>query len=529
MMAKPHLRLKASAAAVAGAAYHGGSTTARDVASWHAPRLSADAEILPNLGTLVGRTRDLDRNNGIAESGFRTVVDNVLGSGLRVTPRPDYYALGKSKTWADGWAREVRALWESYYWSTACHAGDSLTGDKVTELIANAEMLNGDGIGLPLWVPERGDGWSTKMDTVESDRLCNPNGEPPTRRLRGGIEFDAYGAPIAYHFRKTHPGDTMLDSSVDGMTWERVPRRTAFGRLRVIHFFDAKRSGQTRGKPMLSASLPTFKNLDRYQQAELQAAVVNAMIAAIIETPLDGEDVVAMFEKDRDYYMDQRRKHAVRLESGMMAALFPGDKLASFAPNRPAAAFDAFMTHLERFVGLSYDLPYELLMKDFSKLNYVTARAMRAEAWRSITRRRDRLVTGWLEPWYALWLEEAVSARKVEAPDFYAKRAAWQRVRVIGPGRGTLDPLKETQASQAAIDAGLSTLEHECGERGLDWNEVAEQRAAERARLADLGLPDHAAIRAANPIPPARERDADQDDDETNRPAPGRDPERVPG
>lgn len=35
---------------------------------------------------------------------------------------------------------------------------------------------------------------------------------------------------------------------------------------------------------------------------------------------------------------------------------------------------------------------------------------------------------------------------------------------------------------------GLSTLEAECAGQGLDWEEVLEQRAREKAKLAELGL-----------------------------------------
>lgn len=502
-------------------AHDGASLTARDVAAWVPRRLSADAEIIPEIGTLVGRARDLDRNSGIAESGISTIIDNVLGSGLRVSPRPDYQALGRTKAWADGWAREVRALWESYYWTTACDATDKLTGDQITAQIARAVMVNGDAVSLPLWIPDRGDGWATKMQTVESDRLCNPFGQSERLAFRGGIEFDPYGAPIAYHIRRTHPGDSVSISSDDcGFgQWERIPRRAPHGRLRVLHVYDAKRSGQSRGKPMLTSVLPAFKNANRYLQAELQAAVVNALVAAVITTPLEADDIVELFSKDRDALLKARREHAVRLESGMLATLFPGDQLTSFTPSRPATAFDAFMLHLERHIGLGFDLPYELLMKDFSRLNYVTARAMLAEAWRSFMRRRDWLTTTWIEPWFRLWFEEAVNARKIDAPDFYAKAHAWSRVRVIGPGRGTLDPVKEAQAGQLRVDAGFSTLEDECAETGRDWVEVAEQRAAEIARYRELGLPDHSAIRAANPIQSSPDGGRGEPSDASDTPA----------
>ena len=38
------------------------------------------------------------------------------------------------------------------------------------------------------------------------------------------------------------------------------------------------------------------------------------------------------------------------------------------------------------------------------------------------------------------------------------------------------------------MDIGLSTLEADCAGQGLDWEEVLEQRAREKAKLAELGL-----------------------------------------
>lgn len=478
----------------AATAHQGASITTRDVAGWMPRRMSADAEILPEQNELIARARDIDRNNGVAKGGLQTIVDNVIGTGLRLSARPDYIALGKDKVWADRFRRQVQSLFHSWYWSTACHAGDSLTGDQISQQQLRAVLLNGEAIALPLWIADRGDGWATKIQTVESDRLSQPAGRPQTRQFRGGIEFDAFGAPVAYHIRRHHPGDVYGTgffgaNAIDD--WERIPRRTEFGRLRVIHTFDSERSGQSRGKPLLTAVLPQFKNLDRYTQAELQAAVVNALIAMTIETPLDQDSIVELFSKDSDAYMKARAEHATRLESGLMLPLFPGDKAQPFIPGRPATAFGSFVTNIYRLIGVALDLPYELLLKDFSQTNYSSARAALLEAWRSFNRRRDWFGTTWMDPLYALWLEEAVTSGKVDgvtADDFYTHRQAYLRCIWRGPGRGWIDPVKEAQAAEIRVDANLSTLEDECAEQGKDWEEVLDQRATELARMRELGI-----------------------------------------
>jgi len=473
-----------SAASISTGAHAGASWYNRDVAAWMPSRGSADADILPDLDTLVARSRDIDRNNGVAKGGIQTIIDNVIGTGLRLQPRPDYEALGQDKAWSNAWSRKVRSLFQQYWWTTACHAGDSLTGDQLTTQTLRSQLLNGDALTLPLWL-DRGDGFKTKLQTVEADRLSNPRFGMDSVTQRGGIALDTYGAPIAYSIRKTHPGDWLLGGQAGTFAqWEVIPRRTSFGRLRVIHTC----SGQTRGKPLLSAVLAQFKNVDRYSNAELQAAVLNAMIAGIIETPMDQESIVDLFNNDADAYQRARKDQAVKFEAGSLMTLFPGDKMQPFIPQRPAAAFGNFIENMFRIIAVGCDMPYELLLKDFSKTSYASARSSMLEAWRSFHRRRDWMGTMWMDPIYALFLEEVVNDGRIEAPGFYENRAAYQMCRWIGPGRGWIDPLKEANAMEARINSNVSTLEIECAEQGYDWEDILEQRATEIARMKELGI-----------------------------------------
>jgi lambda family phage portal protein len=144
---------------------------------------------------------------------------------------------------------------------------------------------------------------------------------------------------------------------------------------------------------------------------------------------------------------------------------------------------------ISRQIGAAVGLPYELALKDFSKTNYSSARAALMEAWRFFTIRRQWLARYWAAPVYELWLEEAVDLGLVDAPDFYENRAFYSRSKWIGMGRGYIDPTKEAEAAQLRMEISISTLEQECAEQGLDWNEVLEQRRLELARMEELGLP----------------------------------------
>ncbi len=74
--------------------------------------------------------------------------------------------------------------------------------------------------------------------------------------------------------------------------WERIPRETAWGRPIVVHDFDRERAGQHRSSAgTLAPVLKRLKMLIRYDSAELDAAIINAMFGAYVESPFDPEKV----------------------------------------------------------------------------------------------------------------------------------------------------------------------------------------------------------------------------------------------
>jgi len=488
-----------------GAAHAGASLDDKAMLSWNPVKGSPDADLLPDLDTLVARSRDLARNNGVAQGAVQTHLDNIVGTGLRLSCLPDYRALGKDKDWAEEWSTRIESLWQAWANSTNIDAGNSLNFWMMTRLVLRSVLLNGEALGLALWLPSLGR-TATRMQLIEPDRLSNPTGRLDNERLRSGIEIDERGGATAYWIRKTHPGDwygTMM--RFGGDEWERVPAFTPWGRRRVFHIFDRERVGQSRGKPILSAVLPQFRMLDRYQSAELQAAIVNAMIAAFIETPMEQTAVAELFGADPNSeqfksWLQQRREYVAPLRGGAIIPIYPGDKLQPFTPGRPANAFDSFVTGIFRHIAVGLNLPYELLLKDFSKTNYSSARAALLEAWRFFNSSRQWLSSLWATPVYELWLEESINAGLIDAPGFYENREFYMRCKWIGPGRGWIDPVKEAQAAEIRMDGGISTLEDECADQGRDWVEVLEQRAREREVMRSLGLLDAAVRSSQRPV-----------------------------
>ncbi len=495
---------KSAFGTVRGNAHHGASQTNRDIAGWHASRGSADSDLLPDLPQLQYRSRDIRRNNGFAQSIVSTAVEGVVGNGIRFCSQPDYLrlqAIDKSfdKEWAEEFAAQYEAIFHEWWWSTACHAGDTKTGDMLSEEVLYSKFDNGGSFTLPLWLPKRGDGFATKLQTVEIDRLSNPNFAPNTTKLRGGLEFDDDGMLLASHIRDGHPGDAFFLNNTKSMVWRRIPRRTPWGRLRFIHDFDGDRADQTRGKPLLSAVLDQFKNIDRYVKAEIQAAVYNAMIWGAITTPLEHDDIVELFKGDEAAYMKSRAEHAIKMQAGTLATLFPGDKLESFMPQRPAAGFGVFVENIEKIITVATGIPHILSKKDYAKSNYSNTRAALADVYRGYSRRRDRLGAGWLDPINGLLMEEVVNDGRIQAPRFYEFKRAYLRGTWIGPALTYIDKEQEVNGDILAVNSDMDTMQRIAASRGLHWKEVYDQRAVERAYATKIGLQPQIAY---TPTPP---------------------------
>ena len=493
--------LKGAGPGASMSAYQGASYTDLAMSGWNPHAGSADADLLPDLDALTARSRDLDRNNGVMGGAMQTMRDNIVGPVLRLSAMPDYRLLGWSREQAHAWGNDVEAKFRSWAETTECDAARSLNLMGMTIQALGGAMLNGDALALPLWLPRPGHRWSTRLMVMESDRLCTPDALQYRDDIRAGIEFDTYGAPTAYHLLRRHPGDAcgVYGASSARKQWDRVPAFTDWGRQRVIHLHDKERTGQSRGRPIVSAVMREFHMTGKYASNELQASLANSLVAAFLESNLDQESAAALFGDDprKEWNTSMRQAQSIgKLQGAAVIPLPVGARMSSFTPGRPNVAFAAFMEVLERQIGVGVNLPRELLMKDFSKTSWSSARATLLEAWRYFHGRRRWLMDYWLQPIYALWFEEAVNAGEIEAPDFYANKYAYLRCKFIFGGRGWVDPVKEAQAASMRIASGLSTLEKECAEQGDDYEEVMDQQAVELAMKKARGLP----LDAASPV-----------------------------
>jgi lambda family phage portal protein len=254
----------------------------------------------------------------------------------------------------------------------------------------------------------------------------------------------------------------------------------------VLHLFDKTRPGQTRGVPYLAPVIELIKQLGRYTDAEVMAAVVSGMLTVFV-TNENGDPTVGTPAIESDP-IDTT---GLELGYGSVIGLMPGEKISTVTPGRPSTAFDPFVQAVLRQIGVALELPFELLIKHFTA-SYSAARAALEEAWDYFSRRRHWLATSLCQPVYEAVITEAVATGRLHAPGFFSDpmvRVAWLGSEWSGDAPSQLDPLKEINAAAARVNLRISTRAEECSRlTGGDWEAKLPQMIKEQRLLEESSL-----------------------------------------
>jgi lambda family phage portal protein len=476
-------RRKAYTKAISG--WLGASRTHPSLAGYTPRNADAREDLSLDLPTMRSRSRDLARNSPIAGGAINAYVSNVVGTGLTMQAAIDGDHLGLSDSAASAWQHATER--EFRVWAESRHADITRQQNfyQLQSLAFRSALESGDVFALLPRVRRPGAIYATCVQIIEADRICNPNQTADSRSIISGIEIDQYGAPIRYHIADRHPHSYRNGNPV----WAAVEAYDRDGNPRVIHLMDRRRPGQVRGVPILASVIEPLKQLSRYTEAELQAAVISGAFSVFIR--MDPEAFDSLFDDDtKGSFLGRAKGWDGSLGNSSMSGpgkainLLPGESVEASNPGRPNSDFDPFVQAILRQIGTQLELPFEVLIKHFTS-SYSAARAALLDAWRVFRGRREWLAQTFCQPIYEAWLAEAITLGRVKAPGFFddpSIRAAWCATQWVGDGPGSIDPLKEVGAARERIELGISTLAAESVlHDGIDWETKHAQRLREKA------------------------------------------------
>jgi lambda family phage portal protein len=493
----------------------GASKNSREMASWSPPIISPDMQMNGVKDLMDARGRDAMQNDGLVMGAVHTHKDSIVGSQFRLILTPDFVTLGADEAWAAEWVEYIESRFNLLADSTECwfDASRTMTLTDMIRLGVGGFVMTGEVLGTAEWlVHDKARPFYTAIQMVSPTRLSNPEGQMDTKQIRGGVEKNIYGQPVAYHIRSAHPGDLYSDDTIP--YWKRVPAYTNWGRRQVLHIIEQQMPDQSRGISDMVAVLKQMRMTKKFQDITLQSAVVNATYAAAIESELPSDVVFASMGAGQGgmaemlgQYMTALGAYVngannIAIDGVKMPHLFPGTKLSMKPAGTPGGVGTDFEQSLLRHIAAPLGLSYEQFTKDYTRTNYSSARASMAETWKYMQSRKKTVADRQATVTFMLWLEEVINEPNSTVPIpkgmtraqfktmFYdpIMREAMTACQWIGASRGQIDEVKETQAAIMRIKSGLSTYQIEAARLGEDFRKIFMQQAREQKMMESLGL-----------------------------------------
>ena len=503
----------------------GASHTKSALRGFTAKSTSPLYDIDANLNTLISRSRSLYMTSPIATSAIKTTKTNVVGSGLKLKARIDHEVIGISEEQAQAFEDKIErefALWAD---TKMCDALGVNNFYEMQGLFLLGQLLNGDAFCIRKYEePTPYMPYGLRLQLVESDRICTPDigvsvGNSPyiaygKNRENGndiysGNEIDKDGKVIAYWICNQYPNAQPV-GELRPLEWMRVDAYGAnTGLPNIMHMFVAERAEQRRGVPVLAPVIETLKQLSRYTDAELMAAVISGMYTVFIKT--DSPTDMPFGEAMPDVYEPvEHNENEYELGNGAINVLGTNESIQIADPKRPATAFNGFVNAMCKQIGAALGISQELLLKEFNA-SYSASRAALLEAWKTFRMSREELSRAFCQPVYEMFLTEAVASGRIKAKGFFQDpliRKAWCGADWNGPAPGMIDPVKEVNAAKTRVENGFSTREEETmGLTGGNFSKNARQLKKENELLNEAKeILNPKPMGNVNPQPPKTEK-----------------------
>lgn len=475
----------------------GASRNKNSMRGWLASSKTPQEDIDKNLSTLRQRSRSLYMSAPLAVSAIKTNRTNVVGEGLKLKSTIDADFLGMTLEQAAEWQRNAEREFELWAESKFCDATRVNNFYELQQVACMSWLMNGDAcVLLEYEKPTKSLPYGFRIHLIESDRVSTPHStgnnvylyatDPNTKnRIFNGVEVDDNNKVVAYHICSTYPNSNLYTHK----EWKRVE---AFGKKtgipNVLMIYETERPEQYRGVPYLAPVIESLKQLTRYSEAEMMAAVINGFFTVFVKSSVNGESKEFAGIVD-DRVTDDDRNYEIG--PGVVNILAPGEEIEIADAKRPSTNFDVFITSLAKYIGAALEIPVEILIKNFSS-SYSAARAALLEAWKAFRMKRAWLANDFCQPAYEIFLTEAIATGRIKAPGFFLDpliRMAYCGAQWNGPAQGMIDPVKEVSAAEKRIDIGVSTRQRETIEMtGGDFDSNVMQLAREKQLMKAAGL-----------------------------------------
>lgn len=442
-------------------AYEGASL--RD--GWRPKRsgASANTDHAADATTLRVRARSLVQNVPYIAQGMSSLVANVVGTGITPNWTGDE-AEKFNQAWA-AWApfADADGRLDVYGLQAAAYLAMEQDGEV---LIRIRPRRASDGLPVPIQFQ------LLEIDWLDSAKTETRNGNS----IVNGIEYDALGKVYGYWLFDQHPGEMVSFKS----------RRSASAFVsadKIIHLFSPKRPGQGRGISRLAPVIARTRDLQLYEDAELQrknletrlSVIASGDPAEMANAPPDTSPAAAVANAQQTGDLGQ-------LASGGITRIPHGMNMQVVKPEAAPGYVD-YVKYQLHIIAAGMGVTYEMMTGDVTEVNFSSARV------RILDFRREAEVTQWLHLIPKLcqrMCREFANACELAG---VARKASYT-VDHATPKWDYVNPQQDVNSDLAEISGGLSSFSEKLRRRGYKPAAVFKELAEDVAELKKLGLLD---------------------------------------
>jgi lambda family phage portal protein len=413
---------------------------------------SVDEKLRRDLERVRSASRNAGDDIGYVRRYLSMVQTHIVGEdGLRLQ--------AKVRDASGGLNKEINKILEGEFaeWGELgmCELSGRMSWIGAQELSAKTTAQDGDM--LIRYHVDKSNRYGFCIELIPSDFLdVNLNNNLKNgNRIRMGVELNSRNQHVAYHILTSHPGDNSWVSN--GRRYERVPAEEMD---LLYHLWEP---GQNRGLPWAHASLLEMHQIGGYREGQLAAARIGAANMVFYER--DPEQ-----EPNDDF--DDEGDFITELEAGQSSVVPEGYKMnhTNFAP--PASMGD-FQKAALRGSASGMDVNYNVLGNDYEGVSFSSLRQAVLEDRETWKRKQRWLIESLASKTYKRWLKMALlknalpglkasDLQQLSKHTFQGRRWQW------------VDPLKDEQATGAAMANYTINPMRTLQEKGIDLDEMAE-------------------------------------------------------
>jgi len=505
-------------------------TSSGVIASRMVPLVESRDDIRASWQRSAALALDLIKNSGRLRGAADQVIADTVGTGLKLSPTPDFTGMGWSDDQIRDWKKIVKKRWARY--RTNAKEVDfrgKFSLSQLTDIALRYNMAYGEVTGLLEYMPASvrrryGIKTGTKLCLIPPHRLVQDTNQ--NLNLFQGVYLDDNGRPIGYLFQDRENG------LISKTRYNAFDQR---GRAAVLHVFDPQDALDVRGISVLASAFRSHIQHEKLNDVTLQTSILQNLFAITLTSDkptmeafealetLKSENVAGADAYAKEYvdYLKRNLESAAENEikvsdSPQISQLVHGEELKFQTSGIPGPQYFPLSSDLSRITARAIGITYGSFTLDHSSATYSSVRMDNSSIWPVVERRRDRCAVPVERPVYEGWLDEEIFTGAIPFKDGYrafdANREAILPASLHGPAKPTADDGKSAKAASERLENGTSSVELESADLGIDSETLFEQRLELHRRYVDAGMDSPYARRGRGMSEPKGDAAPEQED-----------------